>query len=433
VWFSTQENPTMTAFTKLKLVNAQADQKTPMVVRRSKLTGKLDLQIALAKAQTEGADFVASRKKTVIDRETGLKKRVDAAMTVRQWWWTNQAGAVVLGLRYGSKPIEIAKGIEVPRDRHGSFQPQLIPKHQTRWAGFDDKIISLYARGMTVREIQAHLEEIYGTEVSPSLISSVTDAVADEVKAWQARPLEPIYPIVYLDCIHVKVREGAVRVKAVYLAIGITMTGEKEVLGLWLAQTEGAKFWLQVVTELRNRGVQDIFIACVDGLKGFPDAIEAVFPKAVVQLCIVHMVRHSLNYVSWKRRKEVAADLRRIYTATTAEEAELMLGEFEARWDAEYLPIGQSWRRNWSRLTPFFDYPPEIRKVIYTTNAIESVNMSLRKLTKNRGSFPSDEALTKLFYLALRNISQKWTMPIRDWKAALTRFTIQFGDRISVN
>jgi putative transposase len=423
----------MTAFTKLKLVNAQADQKTPMVVRRSKLTGKLDLQIALAKAQTEGADFVASRKKTVIDRETGLKKRVDAAMTVRQWWWTNQAGAVVLGLRYGSKPIEIAKGIEVPRDRHGSFQPQLIPKHQTRWAGFDDKIISLYARGMTVREIQAHLEEMYGTEVSPSLISSVTDAVADEVKAWQARPLEPIYPIVYLDCIHVKVREGAVRVKAVYLAIGITMTGEKEVLGLWLAQTEGAKFWLQVVTELRNRGVQDIFIACVDGLKGFPDAIEAVFPKAVVQLCIVHMVRHSLNYVSWKRRKEVAADLRRIYTATTAEEAELMLGEFEARWDAEYLPIGQSWRRNWSRLTPFFDYPPEIRKVIYTTNAIESVNMSLRKLTKNRGSFPSDEALTKLFYLALRNISQKWTMPIRDWKAALTRFTIQFGDRISVN
>ncbi len=323
--------------------------------------------------------------------------------------------------------------IEVPRDRLGSFEPQLIPKHQTRWSGFDDKIISLYARGMTVREIQSHLQEMYGTEVSPSLISSVTDAVSDEVKAWQARPLDAIYPIVYLDCIHVKVREGAVRVKAVYLAIGITMTGEKEVLGLWLAQSEGAKFWLQVVTELRNRGVQDIFIACVDGLKGFPDAIEAVFPKTVVQLCIVHMVRNSLNYVSWKRRKEVAADLRRIYTAATVQEAELMLGEFEAKWDGEYLPIGKSWRRNWSRLTPFFDYPPEIRKVIYTTNAIESVNMSLRKLTKNRGSFPSDEALTKLFYLALRNISQKWTMPIRDWKAALTRFTIQFGDRISAN
>jgi len=323
--------------------------------------------------------------------------------------------------------------IEIPRDRHGSFEPKLVPKHQTRWAGFDDKIISLYARGMTVREIQAHLEEMYGTEVSPSLISSVTDAVVDEVKAWQARPLNPIYPIVYLDCIHVKVREGTVRVKAVYLAIGITMDGEKEVLGLWLAQTEGAKFWLQVVTELRNRGVQDIFIACADGLKGFPDAIEAVFPKTTVQLCIVHMVRYSLNYVSWKRRPEVAADLRLIYQSATAEEAELRLGEFEEKWDAEYLPIGQSWRRNWSRLIPFFDYPPEIRKVIYTTNAIESVNMSLRKLTKNRGSFPSDEALVKLFFLALRNISKKWTLPIRDWKAALTRFTIQFGERISTN
>src|SRR5574343_121405 len=310
--------------------------------------------------------------------------------------------------------------IEIPRDRHGTFEPQLIPKHQTRWTGFDDKILSLYARGMTVREIQAHLEEMYGTEVSPTLISSVTDAVIEEVKAWQSRPLDSIYPIVYLDCIHVKIRDGSVRVKAIYLAIGINMAGEKEVLGLWIAQTEGAKFWLQVVTDLRNRGVQDIFIACIDGRKGFPDAIEAGFPKAEVQLCTVHMVRHSLNYVSWKRRKEVAVDLRRIYTATTAEEAELMLGEFEAKWDAEYLPIGQSWRRNWSRLIPFFDYPPEIRKVIYTTNAIESVNMSLR-------------ALTKLFYLALRNISQKWTMPIRDWKAALTRFTIQFGDRISVN
>ena len=320
--------------------------------------------------------------------------------------------------------------IEVPRDRQGSFEPQLIPKHQTRWAGFDDKILSLYARGMTVREIQAHLEEMYGAEVSPSLISNVTDAVIDEVKAWQARPLDPVYPIVYLDCIHVKVRDGAVRVKAVYLAVGVTMAGEKEVLGLWLAQTEGAKFWLQVVTELKNRGVQDIFVACVDGLKGFPEAIETVFPHTTVQLCIVHMVRHSLNYVSWKRRPEVATDLRRIYTAATADEAEQRLAEFEARWDGDYLPIGQSWRRNWPRITPFFDYPPEIRKVIYTTNAIESVNMSLRKLTKNRGAFPSDEALVKLFYLALRNISKKWTMPIRDWKAALNRFTIQFEGRL---
>ena len=321
--------------------------------------------------------------------------------------------------------------IEIPRDRHGTFEPQLIPKHQTRWTGFDDKILSLYARGMTVREIQSHLEEMYGTEVSPTLISSVTDAVIEEVKAWQGRPLDALYPIVYLDCIHVKVRDGRVRVKAVYLAVGVNLRGEKEVLGLSIAQTEGAKFWLQVVTELKNRGIQDIFIACVDGLKGFPEAIEAVYPHAAVQLCIVHMVRNSLNFVAWKMRAEVAADLKRIYTASTADEAELRLGEFEDKWDDAYLPISQSWRRNWARIIPFFDYPPEIRKVIYTTNAIESVNMSLRKITKNRGSFPSDEALLKLFYLALRNISKKWTMPIRDWKAALTRFTIQFEDRIN--
>ncbi len=366
-----------------------------------------------------------------------VERALEAEMTDHLGHGKNEPVANQAGNTRNGKSKKTLKGefgelpIDVPRDRNGSFEPQLIPKHQTRWAGFDDKILSLYARGMTVREIQAHLEEMYGTEVSPSLISSVTDAVVDEVKAWQSRPLDPIYPIVYLDCIHVKIREGTVRVKAVYLAIGITMEGEKEVLGLWLAQSEGAKFWLQVVTELRNRGVQDILIACVDGLKGFPDAIEAVFPRATVQLCIVHMVRHSLNYVSWKRRPEVAADLRLIYQSATAEEAELRLGEFEDKWDGDYLPIGQSWRRNWSRLIPFFDYPPEIRKVIYTTNAIESVNMSLRKLTKNRGSFPSDEALLKLFYLALRNISKKWTMPIRDWKAALTRFTIQFGERIS--
>jgi putative transposase len=321
--------------------------------------------------------------------------------------------------------------IEVPRDRHGSFEPQIIPKYQTRWAGFDDKILSLYARGMTVREIQGHLEEMYGAEVSPTLISSVTDAVIDEVKAWQSRPLDALYPIVYLDCIHVKAREsGSVRVKAVYLALGINLAGEKELLGIWIAQTEGAKFWLQVVTELKNRGVQDVFIACVDGLKGFPEAIETVYPKAAVQLCLVHLVRYSLNYVSWKIRPEVAADLKRIYQSATVEEAEHQLAAFEQKWDEAYPPIAQSWRRNWTRVTPFFDYPPEIRKVIYTTNAIESVNMSLRKITKNRGAFPSDEALLKLFYLALRNISKKWTMPIRDWKAALNRFTIQFKDRM---
>jgi len=324
--------------------------------------------------------------------------------------------------------------IEIPRDRDGSFEPQIVPKHQTRWTGFDDKILSLYARGMTVREIQAHLEEMYGAEVSPTLISTVTDAVMDEAKAWQSRPLDELYPIVYLDCIHVKSRDaGVVKVKAVYLALGIDLTGNKQLLGLWIAQTEGAKFWLQVVTELKNRGVQDIFIACVDGLKGFPEAIESVYPQTAVQLCLVHMVRHSLNYVSWKMRKAVASDLRSVYAATTLEAARAALDAFEQQWGSDYPPIVQSWRRNWDRITPFFDYPPEVRRIIYTTNAIESVNMSLRKITKNRGSFPSDEALLKLFYLALNNIAKRWTMPVQNWKPVLNRFTIQFGERMPTN
>ena len=366
-----------------------------------------------------------------------VERALDAEMAEHLGHGKNEPVTNLSGNARNGKSKKTLKGefgelpIEIPRDRQGSFEPQLIPKHQTRWSGFDDKILSLYARGMTVREIQSHLEEMYGTEVSPTLISSVTDAVMDEVKAWQSRPLHSIYPIVYLDCIHAKVRDtGVVRAKAVYLAIGIDMTGNKEVLGLWIAQTEGAKFWLQVVTELKNRGLQDIFIACVDGLKGFPEAIETIYPKTKVQLCIVHMVRHSLNYVSWKMRKEVAADLRAIYASGTVDQASAALDAFEERWGKDYPSIAQSWRRNWSRITPFFDYPPEIRRVIYTTNAIESVNMSLRKITKNRGSFPSDESLIKLFYLALRNISQKWSMPIRDWKAALNRFSIEFEDRV---
>lgn len=323
--------------------------------------------------------------------------------------------------------------LEIPRDRQSSFEPQIIAKHQTRWTGFDAKIISLYARGLSVREIQGHLEEMYGAEVSPSLISAVTEAVSEEVKLWQSRPLEALYPILYLDCIHVKVRDtGAVRNKAVYLAVGVNLEGHKEVLGLWIAQTEGAKFWLHVVTELKNRGVQDIFIACVDGLKGFPEAIEAVYPKAAVQLCIVHLVRNSLNFVSWKVQKEIATDLKRIYTAATADLAEQRLSEFERKWDHDYASIGLIWRRNWARVIPFFDYPPEIRKVIYTTNAIESINMSLRKVIKTRASFPTDDAVNKLFYLALNNISKKWTMPLRDWKAALNRFTIQFEERMKI-
>ena len=366
-----------------------------------------------------------------------VERALQAEMAEHLGHAKNDTVANVAGNTRNGKSKKTLKGdfgelpIEIPRDRHGSFEPQIITKHQTRWSGFDDKILSLYARGMTVREIQSHLQEMYGAEVSPTLISSVTDAVMDDAKAWQARPLDALYPIVYLDCIHVKTRDaGAVRAKAVYLALGISMAGEKEILGLWIAQTEGAKFWLQVVTELKNRGVQDIFIACVDGLKGFPEAIEAVYPKTAVQLCLVHMVRHSLNYVSWKLRKAVAADLKTVYAAATVDEAAMRLNEFDDKWGADYPTIVKSWRSNWARITPFFDYPPDIRKVIYTTNAIESVNMSLRKITKNRGSFPNDDTLLKLSYLALANISKKWTMPLRDWKAALTRFTIQFEERM---
>src|SRR5215213_1795092 len=321
--------------------------------------------------------------------------------------------------------------IEVPRDRASTFDPKIIPKGQTRFDGFDDKILSLYARGMTTREIQAHLEEIYQVEVSPALISSVTDAVIEEVKVWQNRPLDALYPILYLDALQVKVRDGAhIRNKAIYLVIGVNLSGIKEVLGLWVAQTEGAKLWLRIVTELKNRGVSDICIACVDGLKGFPEAIETVFPQAQVQLCMVHLVRHSLNYVGWKQRKEVAAGLQTIYRAATREEAERRLEEFAEKWDSQFPTISRSWRSNWERITPFFAYPADIRKVIYTTNAIESVNMSLRKIIKTRGSFPTDEAALKLLYLALQNIARQWTMPIKEWKAALNRFAIIFEDRM---
>lgn len=323
--------------------------------------------------------------------------------------------------------------IEVPRDRNSEFEPRIVPKGQTRLSGFNEKMLSLYARGMTTREIQQHIQEIYQVEVSPQLISNVTEAVMEDVIAWQNRPLEAIYPILYMDALQVKIRDGAHVVnKAVHLAIGVTLAGNKDVLGLWLGQTEGAKLWLQIVTEIKNRGVKDIFIACVDGLKGFPEAIETVFPQAQVQLCIVHMVRHSLNFVGYKERKEVAVDLRKIYRAASRDDAEVRLSEFAARWDAKYPTISQSWRRNWERLVPFLAYPAEIRRVIYTTNAVESVNMSLRKIIKNRGSFPTDEAALKLLYLALRNITRRWTMPIKDWRAALNRFAIIFEDRMPV-
>src|SRR5271156_1427380 len=319
--------------------------------------------------------------------------------------------------------------IAVPRDREASFEPQLVGKGETRWHGFDDKILSLYARGMTTREIQGHLEEMYQVEVSPTLISNVTDAVMEEVKAWQTRPLDAIYPILYLDALVVKMRvDGRVENRAVYVAIGITLEGHKEVLGLWTSSNEGAKFWLQVLTELQNRGLKDIFIACVDGLKGFPQAIETVYPKTTVQLCIVHLVRGSLNYVNWKERKQVAHDLKSIYRATTEEEAERQLAIFAERWDQRYPSISALWRRNWQGVIPFFQFPPEIRKIVYTTNAIESLNMSLGKAIKTRGAFPSEEAALKVMYPALRNLARKWNA-VQGWKEALNRFALVWEAR----
>lgn len=321
--------------------------------------------------------------------------------------------------------------VKVPRDRTGSFQPQIVKKGQTRFDGFDDKILSLYARGLTTREIQGHLEEIYGIEVSPTLISNVTDAVKDEVAQWQNRPLDSVYPVVYMDAMRVKVRSsGTVINKAVYFVLGINLEGHKDLLGMWIQDNEGAKFWAKILTELRNRGVQDILIACVDGLTGFPQAIASVFPDTKVQLCLVHMVRNSLNYVPWRDRKSVATGLRKVYTAVNLEMAEAELEQFAENWDQHYPMISRSWRRNWPDLITFLDYPPEIRRILYTTNPMESVNAAVRKVTKNRAIFPHDEALKKMFYLAIRNIQKKWTMPIRNWKAALNRFAIEFGDRI---
>jgi putative transposase len=319
--------------------------------------------------------------------------------------------------------------IAVPRDRNANFEPKIVPKGTSRFTGFDDQILSMYARGMTTRDIQGHLEEMYGVEVSPTLISNVTEAVMEEVRAWQSRPLDPLYPIVYLDALMVKMREnGVVQNRAVYVALGVTREGRKEVLGLWSSANEGAKFWLQVLTELKNRGLQDIFIACVDGLKGFPQAIETVYPQTTVQLCIVHLVRGSLQYVNWKERRTVAQDLRAIYQAATVEAAGQEREVFADRWDRKYPTISVLWKRHWEQITPLFAFPPEIRKIIYTTNAVESLHMSLRKVIKTRGSFPNEESAMKLLYLALRNVSKQWG-PLPNWKEALNRFALLWEER----
>lgn len=331
-------------------------------------------------------------------------------------------------VRTGTRDLEI----EVPRDRDGSFDPQLVRKGQRRLPGFDEKVIALYARGMTTREIQGHLRELYQVEVSPELISTVTDEVLEEVRAWQARPLDEVYPIVYLDAIHVKMRSsGHVQSQAVYVALALTLEGNKELLGLWVGEGgEGAKFWLSVLTELRNRGLQDMLIASVDGLKGFPEAIASVYPKTEVQLCIVHLVRDSLRFVSWKERRTVARDLRVIYQAPTVEAAESALTAFEERWDERFPMISRKWRTHWTNLTPFFAYPPEIRKAMYTTNAVEALNAQLRKVTKKRGAFPTPDSVRKVLYLAIAKASQRWTRPIKDWPAALYHLSIVFPGRV---
>jgi putative transposase len=334
----------------------------------------------------------------------------------------------------GKKTLRTDQGqvtVEVPRDRNGTFEPKLVKKHQRSFKGFDDKILSMYARGMSVRDIQAHLGEIYGTEISPDLISRVTDAVVDEIQAWQARPLDAVWPIIYLDALVIKVRDqGVVQNKSAYIALGVGLDGRKEVLGIWLESTEGAKFWLKVINELKNRGVQDILIACCDGLKGFPQAIEAVFPKTVVQTCVVHLIRNSMRFVGWAQRKAVCGELRFVYAAPTEDAGLAALDAFESKYAQRYPAIALSWRNNWERIRPFFAFPTDVRRLIYTTNAIESLNFQLRKVTKAKGHFPNDDAATKLLYLALRNAEKKWLMPPRFWNTALNQFAIYFEGRL---
>ena len=321
--------------------------------------------------------------------------------------------------------------LDIPRDRDGSFAPKLIAKYQRRFPDFDDKVISMYARGMSVREIRMHLEELYGIDVSPDLISAVTDAVLEEVAEWQNRPLDACYPLVFFDAIRVKIRdEGFVRNKAIYIALGILPDGTKEILGLWIEQTEGAKFWMRVMNELKARGLGDILIAVVDGLKGFPEAINAVFPDAVVQTCIVHLIRHSMNFAGWKDRKQVAQALRAVYRAKDADAAAVALDAFEAGpWGMKYPAIAPAWRRNWDLVIPFFAFPEPVRRIIYTTNAIEALNSKLRRAVRARGHFPNDEAATKLLYLALNRAAQDWKRPPREWTEAKTQFAVMFGER----
>lgn len=395
---------------------------------------KQELAAELAKdlkTEADLNDFVSDLMKMTV--ETALGAEMEEHLGYAKY---DPAGHGTGNSRNGktSKKLKGQHGtleIETPRDRNATFEPVLVGKHQSRLTQFDDQILALYAKGMSNRDIVAFFREMYGAEISEGLVSRVTEAVIEQVELWQNRPLDAVYPVVFLDCVVLKVRQDRrVIKKSMYVALGINTDGEKELLGLWLAETEGAKFWLSVLTDLQNRGLQEIFIACVDGLKGFPEAIEAVYPHARVQLCIVHMVRNSVRYVSWKDRKAVCRDLKTVYGSTTVEQAEAALDDFEASWGEKYPTVAPMWRRHWDNLITLFDYPPEIRRVIYTTNAIESLNSVIRKATKNRRIFPSDAAAMKVVFLAIQGASKRWTMPIRFWKEAMALFEIEHGDRI---
>ena len=382
------------------------------------------------KTEQDLAEFSQMLRKITI--ETALNTELDDHLGYSKH---EKSGSKNSRNGHGSKHLQTEDGtfeLNTPRDRQGSFEPELVKKHQRRFTSMDDKILYLYAKGMTTREIVDTFADMYGADVSASLVSKVTDAVIDQVVEWQNRPLDAVYPIVYLDCIVLKIRQDKQVInKSIYLALGVNLEGHKELLGLWMSENEGAKFWLSVLTELNNRGIKDILIACVDGLKGFPDAIASVYPETQIQLCIVHMVRHSMKFVSWKDYRAITADLKAIYQSPTEEAGLLALGDFGQRWDEKYPQISKSWQRNWENLNTLFNYPADIRKAIYTTNAIESLNSVIRKATKKRKVFPTDDSARKVIYLAIQAASKKWTMPIRNWKAALNRFMIEFEDRLT--
>ncbi len=411
----TRKELTMTESTELldKLIKDHLAQgKNPKeLLSKDGLLGELTKALVQRCLEAEMEDHLGYEKSERAGKSAGNRRNGYSKKTV-----TSDQGEFTIG---------------VPRDRNGDFEPQVVPKHRTRLEGFDDKILALYARGMTVRDIQSQLKDIYGADVSPTLISNITDGVLDDVKSWQNRPLENVYPIVFFDALVIKVRENQrVINKALYLALAVNTSGQKELLGMWISPNEGAKFWLGILTELKNRGVQDILIACVDGLTGLDDAITTAFPNTWVQLCIVHMVRNSLKYVSYKHRKEMAGDLKGIYRAVTESEAQAALTALATKWDSKYPTVSKSWRDNWAKVIPMFAFPDYIRKVIYTTNAVESVNMTLRKASRNHRIFPNDEAVFKVMYLAAQLIARKWTMPLRDWGAAMNQFTIEFEGRI---